>query len=193
MKSKRTTSMGSSRTSSSHEGIDEVDASSSDSDSDDELVNQTRVTFEDVRGAASPVFTYKVPKPEEVHANVASMSGSASTISANQTNALISRKGVKSSKSSPAQSQSTAKKHQQQHHHHAANVQESSFEPATSDERSSNVVVVNQSKFLKLVNIVRAFFENRNNWSVTEESFIICFGFMVFTILVGCILHYLMA
>jgi hypothetical protein len=193
MKSKRTTSMGSSRTS-SHEGIDEVDADSSDSDSDDELMNQTHVTYEDVRGAASPVFTHKVPKPEEVNANVTSISGSASTISANQpTSALVSRKGVKSSKSSPAQSQSTAKKHQQQHHHHASNVQESTYESSSSDEKSSSVAVVNQSLFLKLVNFVRAFFENRHNWSVTEESFIICFGFMVFTILVGCILHYLMA
>lgn len=193
MKSKRTNSTGSSRAS-SHQGIDEVDGSSSDSDSDDdERVNQTPVTYEDVAGAPSPVFTHKIPKPEELQATV---TVTATSTAVNPTTAAsTSRKGVKSSKSSPAQPHPTAKKHhhQQQQHHHTSSVQESSSESSSSDEKTSSVAVVNQSLFLKLVNFVRAFFDNRKNWSVTEESFIICFGFMVFTILVGCILHYLMA
>jgi hypothetical protein len=184
MKSKRTTSIGSTRTS-SHDGFDEVDGSSDESDSDDERVNQTPVTYEDICGAPSPVVNYKLPKPEELQAAVV-------TTTINQQLTGSTRKGLKPSKSSPAQQQLTANK-KNQLHHQTNLVQEPLHESSSSDESSIDVVDANQSLFLKIVNSVRAFFDNRSNWSVTEESFIICFGFMFFTILVGCILHYLMA
>lgn len=189
MKSKRTSSIGSTRTS-SHDGFDEVDGSSDDSDSDDERVNQTPVTYEDICGASSPVVNYKLPKPEELQAAIAT-----TQINQQQQSTGSTRKGLKPSKSAPAQQQSTANKKNQTHHLQTSSLiqQEPIHDSSSSDESSNDVVDANQSLFLKIVNSVRAFFDNRSNWSVTEESFIICFGFMFFTILVGCILHYLMA
>lgn len=187
MKSKRTSSIGSTRTS-SHDGFDEVDGSSDDSDSDDERVNQTPVTYEDICGLPSPVVNYKLPKPEEIQASA--VAATTTTTSNQPSTGTTSRKGVKPSKSSPAQQQAIAKKNQP---YQASLVPEPIHESTSVDESLTVAVDTNQSSFLKIVNSVRAFFDNRSNWSVTEESFIICFGFMFFTILVGCILHYLMA
>lgn len=180
MKSKRTTSIGSSSTRTSD--IDEVDNahSSDDSESEDESkpVNDTPVTFEYVYGVASPALHYKLPKSAEP-------AQTTTTIITSQP-AGGARKSGKVSKAVPAQSHTTAKKH--------SNHQQA--EPAvasSSDEVASEVVSVNQSLFLKLLNTIREFFYNRKNWSVTEESIIIWCGFMFFAIIVGCILHFLMA
>lgn len=188
MKSKRTTSVCSSSTrTSSRDGTDEVDGrrssdESDESDDEKEPVNDTPVTFEYVHGAASTAVHYKLPKSAEP-------SGTTTTIITSQAPGA-SRKGAKSSaKASTAQSQSTANK---KHHHQHQPVQESAVD-SSSDESSTEVESANQSSFLKLLSAIREFFYNRNNWSVTEESIIIWFGFMFFAVVVACILHFLMA
>jgi hypothetical protein len=138
------------------------------------------VTYEYVYGIASPALHYKLPKSAEP-------SGTTTTIITSQP-AGVSRKNAKlSAKVTSAQVQSTAgKKHQHQC------VQESTVD-SSSDECSTEVESIKQSLFLKLLNTIREFFYNRKNWSVTEESIIIWFGFMFFAVVVGCILHFVMA
>lgn len=183
MKSKRTTSVCSSSTRTSRDGIDEVDGSSSSDDDDDssgdekEPVNDTPVTFEYVHGVASPPLHYKLPKSAEPsHGN----SGTTTTTITSQP-AGGSRK---SGKSSAKQSLNVNRKN---HHQPAMD----STADSSSDESSTVVDSAKPSPFLKLLSKIREFFYNRNNWSVTKESIIICFGIMFLSVVVGCILQYL--
>ncbi|CRL01169.1 CLUMA_CG014459, isoform B [Clunio marinus] len=191
MRSKRTTSDCSTSTrASSRDENDEVDGERSSDESDDESDDEKEpvkpVTFEYVHGATSPALHYKLPKSAEpVHGG----SGTTTTIISSQ-NVGSSRKGAKlSTKASSAQSLIASNK---KHHHHQ--VHESTTVDSTSTDVSTNEVVnANQSLFLKLLNTIREFFYNRKDWSVTQESIIIWFGFMFFAVVVGCILHFLMA
>lgn len=171
---------------SSRDDIDEVDGArssdeSDDSDSEEKRVNDVPVTFEYVHGIASPAVHYKLPKCAEP---------TTTTTTITSQPAGASRKGAKSSvKAAAAQSQSTASK---KHNHHHQQVAESQVDSST-DVSVAEDVSANQSLFLKLLNTIREFFYNRKNWSVTEESIIIWFGFMLFAIVVGLLLHVLMA
>lgn len=191
MKSRRTTSACSSSTrSSSRDGMDEVDGTRSSDDSDDSEDEERRpkndlpVTFEYVNGAASSAFHYKLPKQTEPAHGA---NGPTMTVTTTQMSGGASRKGAKSSVKASSQLVASKKNHHQLQQTPETVVDSSSDECATSDE------VVNQSLFLKLLNTIREFFYNRKNWSVTEESIIIWFGFMFFAVVVGCILHFLMA
>lgn len=182
MKSKRTTSLCSSSTrTSSRDDIDEVDGDRSSDESDDdekERANDMPVTFEYVQGAQSPAFHFKLLKAAEP-------SVTASTASSQSASA--SRKGTRAS--SKVSSQVTVSNRKNQHQ------PQQLVEPvldAASDDCSAKVEIANQSQFLKFLTI-REFFSNRKNWSVTEESIIIWLGFMFFSVVVGCILHFLMA
>lgn len=185
VKSKRTTSACSSSTrTSSRDDLDEVDGtrSSDESDDDEKAANDTPVTFEYVNGVPSSAFHYKLPKSAEPSFG---SNGTTTTVITSQTVGAL-RKGVKSSLKASQPAASKKNHHQLQH----------ASEPIvdfSSDECSTKVEVVNQSLFLKLLNTIREFFYNRKNWSVTEESIIIWFGFMLFAVIVGCILHFLMA
>jgi hypothetical protein len=183
MKSKRTTSVCSSSTRTSTDEVDGGESSdeSDDSDDEDKPVNDVPVTFEYVYGSPSTAVHFKLPKSAEPTTTTTTITSSQSV------GASSSRKGTKL-KSSTAQVQSiaAAKKHHQQL------VQEPIVD-SSSDESCTDVVSTNQSLFLKLLTTIREFFYNRKNWSVTEESIIIWFGFMFFAVVVGCILHFLMA
>lgn len=181
MKSKRTTSVCSSSTrTSSRDDIDEVDGrrssdESDDSDDEKEQINDVTVTFEYVHGAASPALHYKLPKSAEPTSTTTIITSQAS---------VSSRKNAKASAKASMQP-AVSKKNQQQ-------VPESTID-SSSDECASKAEIANHSLFLKLLNTIREFFYNRKNWSVTEESIIIWLGFMLFAVVVGCILHFLMA
>lgn len=184
MKSRRTTSLCSSSTrTSSRDDIDEVDGdrSSDESDSDDEKerVNDMPVTFEYVQGAPSPNFHFKLLKSAEPTSIAASASSQM---------AGASRKGVKASVSKTSSHVTISRKTQHQLQQLPEPIVDTS-----SEECSTKVEIANQSLFLKLLNQIRGFFSNRNNWTVTEESIIIWLGFMFFSVIVGCILHFLMA
>lgn len=204
MKSRRTTSVSSSRN--SHDDSDNENHSSDESDSDESdgesaikrKANQMPVTFEYVFGVASPAFHYKLPKAAvELHAtNVSSTTTAASSQSTSSTrkqNAKLSASGTKSS----GQMQTNSGKKQHHHHaqqsHRAVAESEASALEASDEDKPAEVSSAKQSLFLNLLKAIREFFYNRNNWSVTEESIIIWFGFMFFAIVVGCILHFLMA
>lgn len=188
MKSKRTTSLCSSSTrTSSRDGIDEVDGTRSSDESDEsddekEPINDVPVTFEYVSGVASPAFHYKLPKSAEP----SGVNGMIPTMTTSQTSGP-SRKGAKLSAKASVQPAVSKKNHHQLQH-----LQEPVID-SSNDETATKVEVVNQSPFLKLLNTIRVFFYNRKNWSVTEESIIIWLGFMFFAVIVGCILHFLMA
>lgn len=187
VKSKRTTSACSSSTrTSSRDDLDEVDGTRSSDESDDsddeKAANDTPVTFEYVNGVPSSAFHYKLPKSAEP---TLGSNGTATTVITSQT-VSSSRKGTKSSVKA---SQPIANK---KNHHQLQQVSETIVD-SSIDECSTKVEIVNQSLFLKLLNTIREFFYNRKNWSVTEESIIIWFGFMFFAVVVGCILHFLMA
>jgi len=187
MKSKRTTSVCSSSTrTSSRDDIDEVDGtrSSDESDSDDEKepINDVPVTYEYVHGAASPALHYKLPKSAEP----TGVNGATTTIITSQASAP-SRKNTKAS--AKASSQPAVSK---KNFHQLQQVQESTVD-SSADECAAKTETANQSLFLKLLNTIREFFYNRKNWSVTEESIIIWLFFMLFAVVVGCILHFLMA
>lgn len=200
MKSKRTTSVCSSSTRNSHDS-DEVDgrqsSDESDSDeSDDETkrrINDTPVTYEYVYGTASPAYHYRLPKSSEVHAIAASTT--VTTVSSQPTS--TSRKVTKSNasaKSSQSQVNVSKKHHHMQQSHKPSNVEtELNSVESSDDEKPAEMTSAKQSLFLNLLKAIREFFYNRNNWSVTEESIIIWLSFMLFAILVGCILHFIMA
>jgi hypothetical protein len=165
--------------SSTRTSTDEVDggrSSSDDSDSEDEEkpVNDVPVTFEYVYGSPSTAVHFKLPKSAEP-----TLTTTTTTITSQSV-----RKGAKSSVKAAATVTQVAAKKQL--------VQEPIVD-SSSDESSTEVVSANQSLFLKLLTAIREFFYNRKNWSVTEESIIIWFGFMFFAVVVGCILHFLMA
>jgi hypothetical protein len=180
MKSKRTTSVCSSSTrTSSRDDTDEVDGrrssdESDESDDEEKHKNETPVTFEYVYGAASPALHYKLPKSAEP------TSVSTTTTITNQP---AGKKNTKSTKTTAAPI--VNKKH---NHHQHQTIQESTVE-SSSDESTAEVVSINQSLFLKLLNTIREFFYNRNNWSVTQEAIIICGGFMLVAVAVAFIWH----
>ncbi|KAL7044458.1 hypothetical protein ACKWTF_001915 [Chironomus riparius] len=200
MKSKRTTSVCSSSTRNSHDS-DEVDgrqsSDESDSDeSDDEVkrrINDTPVTYEYVLGTASSAYHYRLPKSSEVHAVAAN--STITTASSQSTNA--SRKVTKSSvsaKSSQSQVNVSKKHHHMQQSHKPSNVEtELNSVDSSDDEKPAEVTSAKQSLFLNLLKAIREFFYNRNNWSVTQESIFIWLIFMIFAIIVGGILHFIMA
>lgn len=176
IKSKRTTSVGSSSTRTSTDEVDCGHSSSDESDeSDDEEkpVDDLPVTYEYVYGSPSPAFLYKLIKSVEPVATAV-------------TSLPVKKNSKASTKSSLGQTIAAKK------HHHEKLVQEPVAE-SSSDECSTVVDSANQSLFLKLLNTIREFFYNRKNWSVTEESIIIWLGFMFLAVVVGCILHFLMA
>lgn len=200
MKSKRTTSICSSSTkTSSRDDIDAVDGArssdESDSESDDnedekENVNDTPIAYEYVYGATSPVIHYKWPKSTEP---TLSTNVSAATIISSQ--AMTARKSSKisSSKVASVQIQSTtSKKHQTPVQQQQQQTTDATAD-SSSDESVTEIPPTNASPFLKLINAIREFFYNRKNWSVTEESLFIWFVFMFFAVVVGCILHFIMA
>lgn len=178
--------MCSSSTRASRDGIDEVDGSSSSDESDDEKepVNDTPVTFEYVHGVSSPPLHYKLPKSAEPTHGA---SGTTTTTITSQPAGASRKSGKSSAKSSSAQLQSAVNRK-----HHPQQAVETTAD-SSSDEGSTTAESANQSLFLKLLSTIREFFYNRKNWSVTEESIIIWFGFMFFAVVVGCILHFVMA
>lgn len=187
VKSKRTTSACSSSTrTSSRDDLDEVDGTRSSDESDDsddeKAANDTPVTFEYVNGVPSSAFHYKLPKSAEP---TLGSNGTTTTLITTSTVSAL-RKGAKSS--IKALQPAASKKN----HHLLQQTLEPNVD-SSSDECSTKVEIVNQSLFLKLLSTIREFFYNRKNWSVTEESIIIWFGFMFFAVVVGCILHFLMA
>lgn len=200
MKSKRTTSVCSSSTRNSNDS-DEVDGrqSSDESDSDESdnedvkrRINDTPVTYEYVYGTASPAYHYRLPRSSEIHA--AQSNTALTTISSQSTS--TSRKTTKSNVSAKSsQSQVNVKKHHHMQQSHKSSPIETELNSVDSsdDEKPTEVASAKQSLFLNLLKAIREFFYNRNNWSVTEESIIIWFGFMFFAIVVGCILHFIMA
>lgn len=183
MKSKRTTSLCSSSTrTSSRDDLDEVDGDRSSDESDDEEkehVNDRPVTFEYVQGAASPSFHFKLLKSAEP--------AQITTLVAPSQAAGVSRKGPKASVKVSSQFTISRKSH-----HQPQQLSEPIVD-SSSDESATKVEIANQSQFLKLLSTIREFFSNRKNWTVTEESIIIWLGFMFFSVIVGCILHFLMA
>lgn len=184
MRSKRTTSTCSSST---REGGDQVDGNRSSDESDDsddekEPINDVPMTFEYVHGAPSTAVHYKLPKSAEP----IGVNGATTTIITNQISSS-SRKGAKATAKASLQPAISKKTH-----HQLQQVQESTVD-TSNFETTSKVEIANQSLFLKLLNYIREFFYNRKNWSVTEESIIIWFGFMLFAVIVGCIFHFLMA
>lgn len=188
MKSKRTTSVCSSSTrTSSRDGTDEVDGrrssdESDESDDEKEPINDVPVTFEYVHGAASPALHYKLPKSAEP----TGINGATTTITTSQSSGP-SKRGIKSSAKASVQPAVNKK-----NHHQLQQVQEPTVD-SSSDESTARVEIVNQSFFPKLLNTILEFFYNRKNWSVTEESIIIWFGFMIFAVIVGLLLHFCMA
>lgn len=194
MKSKRTTSVCSSSTRNSHDDSDEVDGrqSSDEDESDDETkerVNDTPITYEYVYGTASPAYHYKLPKSADPHSNV-NASTTMTTITSQTTG--TSRKTSKTSATKSAQLQTASKKHHHVQLSHKSVEMESTVDTSDDEKPAKELATTNQSLFLNLLRAIREFFYNRNNWSVTEESIIIWFGFMLFAIIVGCILHFLM-
>jgi len=184
---------------SSRDDIDQVDGArssddESDSDADDkEPINDIPVTFEYVYGTPSPALHYKLPKTAEPTAS----NGSTTTTISSQPPAPPTRKTTKSSKSAGAQSQSlTAKKHNSNsssNSHHQQQQQRMTEELAdatASDESATEVVSASQGRLVKLHSAIREFFDNRKNWSDGQKAFIICFGFMIFAVILGCILQY---
>jgi hypothetical protein len=166
MKLKRNAAVGSS---SARTLVDEVDDdlnSSNESDEEEMPVDELPVTYEYVHGSISPVFLYKLTKNEE---------------------SAHSKKSSKVLKHPTEASLSVIKKQNQQSLIH--NPSGELFD----DDSCSDIAKKNDSFFGKIVGMIREFFNNRRNWSVTEESVIIWFGFMFFAIVVGCILHFLMA
>jgi hypothetical protein len=177
MKSRRTTSVCSSSTRTSSDEVDGGRSSDESDESDDEkeTISDMPVTFEYVQGPPSSVFHYKLSKTTEplvIATNVSSQT----------------KKGTKSS--SKAQAQVNAAK---KNHHQPQQLQESNSDSSGDESTTTKVESVNQSLFLKLLNTIREFFNNRKNWTVTEESIIIWLGFMIFAIVVGCILHFVMS
>jgi hypothetical protein len=188
--------MCSSSTRNSHDDSDEVDGrqssdESDESDVEDEIkrrINDTPITFEYVYGTASPAYHYKLPKSAESQNHAISMSATAT-----MTSTMASSQSTGSSKKvkvnlKVGQSQAAGKKQ----HHHVQQSHKTEIEPAadvSDDEKSTDVENANQSLFLNVLKAIREFFYNRNNWSVTEESIIIWFGFMFFAIVVGCSLQ----
>lgn len=178
MKSRRTTSVCSTSTRTSSDEVDGGRSSDESDESDDEkeAISDMPVTFEYVQGPPSSVLHFKLSKTTEpvvVATNVSSQT----------------KKSTKTS--SKAQSQVNAAKknqHQPQHQLH-----ESTSDSSSDESTSMKIESVNQSLFLKLLNTIREFFNNRKNWTVTEESIIIWLGFMIFAIVVGCILHFVMS
>jgi hypothetical protein len=195
MKSKRTTSVCSSSTRNSHDDSDEVDgrhsSDESENESDDEAnerVNDAPVTYEYVMGTASPAYHFKLPKSADPQNNP-NVSTTVTTISSQVTG--TSRKTTKANIAKSAQTASKKHPHVQQSH---KNVEVEPQSDSSDDEKPTKAVAsANQSLFLNLIKAIREFFYNRKNWSVTEESIIIWFGFMLFAIVVGCILHYFMS
>lgn len=208
MKSKRTTSVCSSSTRNSHDDSDEVDGrqSSDESDSDEsdngkarERINDTPITYEYVYGTTSPAYHYKLPKSTDQHATSASTAMTTIVSQSTGSSRKISKAGGGGGGNSNAKSsqmQLTKKHHhvqqQQQQQSHKVETEVNSNE-SSDDEKATEVASAKQSLFLNLLKAIREFFYNRNNWSVTEESIIICAGFLFFAIVVGCILHFLMA
>jgi type IV secretory pathway VirB10-like protein len=195
MKSKRTTSVCSSRNS-----ADEVDGnnSSDESDSDESEVesetkkkaSQVPITYEYVLGVASPAFHYKLPKAAvEQHAVSANATTTAASSQATSSTRKQSAKSNATKASGQAQANSNKKHHHVQQSHKIVESEASPSE-ALGDEKQVEVSSAKQSLFLKLLKAIREFFYNRNNWSVTEESVIICSMFMLFAIVVGSILNF---
>lgn len=198
MKSKRTTSVCSSSTRNSHDDSDEVDGRHSSDESEDESdddtkerINDTPITYEYVYGTASPAYHTKLPKSAADPQNNPNVSA---TVVSSQLTSGTSRKTSKANSVKSAQLQTTASK---KHHHvqqsHKLTEVEATTPDSSDDEKSTkDVASANPSMFLNFLKVIREFFVNRNNWSVTEESIIIWLGFMLFAIVVGCILHFLM-
>lgn len=196
MKSRRTTSVCSSSTRNSHDDSDEVDGRHSSDESEDESdndgderkerINDAPITYEYIYGTASPAYHYKLPKTADPHNNA---STTITTIP-NPTSGA-SRKTSKLTKS--AQMQTVGKKHHHVQASHKSIESEPTLDSSDDEKPAKELASTNQSLFLNLLKSIREFFYNRNNWSVTEESIIIWFGFMFFAIVVGCILHFLMA
>lgn len=202
MKSKRTTSVCSSSTRNSHDDSDEVDGrhssdeSEDESDDDDakERINDTPITYEYVFGTASPAYHTKLPKSAADPQNNPNASAATTTI-VSQSTSGTSRKTSKASSAKSTQLQTAASKkhHHVQQSHKLMEVEATTLDSSDDEKSTKDVASTNQSLFLNLLKVIREFFYNRNNWSVTEESIIIWFGFMFFAIVVGCILHFLMA
>lgn len=202
MKSKRTTSVCSSSTRNSHDDSDEVDGRHSSDESEgesdyegDEVKERTNVlpiTYEYVYGAASPVYHYKLPKSADPHSNP-NISTTMTTISSQSTGA--SRKTSKANSAKSAQLQTTnSKKHHVQQSHKSSMMETEPILDSSDDEKPiKDDTSAKQGLFLNVLKAIREFFYKRNDWSVTEESIIIWLGFMLFAIVVGCILHFLMA
>ncbi len=189
--------MCSSSTRNSQDDSDEVDGRQSSDESEDESdeesnarSNDTPITFEYVQGAASPAYHYKLPKSADPHNN-ANASTSMTIISTQS--AGMSRKTSKTNAAKSTQLQNVSKKHQNVQLGHK-NVEADSTNDSSDDEKAlKEVTNANKSSFLNLLKAIRDFFYNRNDWSVTQESIIIWFGFMFFAIIVGCLLHFFMA
>lgn len=202
MKSKRTTSVCSSSTRNSHDDSDEVDGRHSSDESEDESddetkerINDTPITYEYVYGTASPAYHTKLPKSAADQQSNPNASAATTTIISSQSTVGTSRKTSKANSAKSTQLQTTAsKKHHNVQQSHKLMEVEATTPDSSDDEKSTkDVASANPSLFLNLLKVIREFFVNRNNWSVTEESIIIWFGFMFFAIVVGCILHFLMA
>ena len=199
MKSKRTTSVCSSSTRNSQDDSDEVDGRHSSDESEDESdddtkerINDTPITYEYVYGTASPAYHTKLPKSA---ADPQSNPNASAAVVSSQSTSGTSRKTSKANTAKSAQLQTTASKkhHHVQQSHKLTEVEATTLDSSDDEKSTKDVASANPSMFLNFLKVIREFFVNRNNWSVTEESIIIWLGFMLFAIVVGCILHFLMA
>jgi hypothetical protein len=166
MKSKRNVSISSAASASA----DEVDgrhnsSNEYDDDSDDDTlpVDELPVAYEYVYGLSSPVLVYKPAKCVDTK----KQSKIASKSSSNSYVAF----GKKLENNESVQELNNY---------------------SSADENFKEVSKVKNNQNPRLFNLIFEFFHNRKNWSVTEESIIIWLGFMFFSIVVGCILHFLM-
>jgi hypothetical protein len=198
----------SSSTRNSHDDSDEVDgrqSSSDESDSDEsnydekERKNETPITYEYILGTASPAYHHKLPKLSDLQ-NASNASATITSQSVNNNNAVSNKKSAKASSNAGKSAQLQINKNKHNHHQQGHNKQQAieTDHIATNESSDDEKLIAvggsaKQSLFLNLLKAIREFFDNRNNWSVTEESIIIWLGFMLFAIVVGCILHILMA
>lgn len=173
IKSKRIISISSMSNRASIHKVSEKHNSCDESESDDDemAVDDSPVTYEYVYGSPSPVFLYKCLGFEESHIGVAQISKTQSKLDSKSLNHLNS---------------TSAKKSLYQSNQERSN-------ELSADESAEELSETETSNFPRILNSIFEFFRNRKNWSVTEESIIIWFGFMFFSIIVGCILHFLMA
>lgn len=155
---------------------DEISNSSDESDESDNddmtTADDVPVAYEYVYGAPSALFFYKLSKAGDNNGSGISQ---------------VEKRQLKSPSKTSTQTFSSLGKRGQPHQ-----TMHKLDEEIQSDLNSKELPNNSNKIFPRIFDSIFEFFQNRKNWSVTEESIIIWLGFMFFSIVVGCFLHFLM-